>query len=103
MVRYGFEHITFATLFDTRFTYFGLSYPQPTTVSTTHVFIDGGNVFASRSDGRIIKGMRPIWDKEFNYQDPKSVQLLNISSTDSERLAQYTTDGLFLKGTSVRI
>ncbi len=104
MFRYGYEHITEETLFDARFAYFGLAYSQPSTVSTSHIFVDGGNIFAARSDGRIVKGARPVWDKEANYPNTQSVALLNTSKTDDEnRTIEWTTGGLKLKGVSVTI
>lgn len=104
MFRYGYEHITEETLFDARFAYFGLAYSQPSTVSTSHIFVDGGNIFAAQSDGRIVKGARPIWDKEANYPNTQSVALLNTSKTDGEsRTIEWTTGGLKLKGVSVTI
>lgn len=101
--RYGYEHINEETLFDARFTYFGLAYSQPTTISTTQIFVDGGNIFAARSNGKIVKGARPVWDKEFRYTDTQSVGLLITSETDAARTIKWTTGGLRLKGVSVRI
>lgn len=101
--RYGFEHITEETLFDARFAYFGMAYSQPSTISTTHIFVDGGNIFAARSNGKIVKGARPVWDKEFNYLDKQSVALLTTSETDEDRTIKWTSGGLRLKGVSVRI
>ncbi|MHA2279313.1 MAG: hypothetical protein ACXAC5_00270 [Promethearchaeota archaeon] len=112
-MRYGYEHISFDNLFDTRFSYFGMSYAQPTTISTTHIFVDGGNIFAARSNGKIVKGARPVWDKEFNYENLQVVSLLNISQVDTlaegeqptkaNRFVQWTTNGLRLRGASVTI
>lgn len=101
--RYGYEHISHDNLFDARFAHFGIGYSQPSTISTTQIFVDGGNIFAARSNGKIVKGARPIWDKEFNYPDTQSVALLNISQTDDDRTITWTTGGLELKGVSIRI
>lgn len=101
--RYGYEHISHDNLFDARFVYFGIGYSQPSTISTTQIFVDGGNIFAARSDGKIVKGARPVWDKEFNYPDPQSVALLSISQTDDDRTITWTSGGLRLKGVSIRI
>jgi len=108
--RYGYEHITFDSLFDTRFAYFGMSYAQPTTISTTHIFVEGGNIFAARSNGKIVKGARPIWDKEFNYSDKQRVALLTASEIDpvpenddedkrrKRRFLTWTASGIKLRG-----
>ena len=101
--RYGYEHINEETLFDARFAYFGVAYSQPTTISTTQIFVDGGNIFAARSNGKIVKGARPVWDKEFAYPDTNSINLLTTSETDDDRTIKWTTGGLRLKGVSVRI
>lgn len=103
MMRYGYEHITFSNLFDTRFVYFGLSFDQPTTISTTHLFTDGGSIFASKSNGEISKGDRPIWDKEFTYDNAFRVNLLNKSSTDETRRVDWTEDGIFVRGATIKI
>lgn len=101
--RYGYEHISHDNLFDARFAYFGMAYSQPSTISTTQIFIDGGNIFAARSNGKIVKGARPVWDKEFSYPDTQAVALLNASQTDDDRTIEWTTGGLKLKGVSIRI
>ncbi len=102
-MRYGYEHIAYESLFDTRFMYFGLSYSQPTTLSTTHLFVNGGSVYATRSNGEIMRGDRGLWDKQFDYPDPNSINLLTTSSVDSNREVSWSTDGLKLKGVSISI
>ncbi len=101
--RYGYEHISHDNLFDARFAYFGIGYSQPSTISTTQIFVDGGNIFAARSDGKIVKGARPVWDKEFNYPSTQSVSLLDTSQADADRTVTWTSGGLQLKGVSIRI
>lgn len=101
--RYGYEHITFDNLFDSRFAYFGMSYAQPTTVSTTQIFVDGGNIFVARSNGKIMKGARPVWDKEFNYADVSSVAKLDTSQIDDTRTLKWTPSGIELRGVSIKI
>jgi hypothetical protein len=102
--RYGYEHISEETLFDARFAYFGIAYDQPSTISTTQIFVDGGNVFAARSNGKIVKGARPVWNKEFNYPNTQSVAALNTSETDGvNKKIEWTEDGLNVKGATIRI
>lgn len=106
-MRYGYEHITFEDLFDTRFVYFGFSFGQPTTISTTQIFVEGGNIFAARSNGEIVKGDQPIWDREFNYPDLRSVSLLTTSELDEGanpiRFVTLTDQGLGVQGATIRI
>lgn len=109
-MRYGYEHITDSDLFDSRFAYFPVSYPQPSTISTTKVFADGGNIFVARSNGQIVKGTRPVWDKEFKYPNPRSIALLNSSQVDGvDRIREWappsatSAGGLRLKGVTIRI
>ncbi len=111
--RYGYEHISFGKLFDSRFSYFGMSYAQPATVSTTQIFVDGGNIFAARSNGEIVQGARPIWDKEFDYPHSDSLRNLTISQEDTvsegqapasgDRVSSWTPSGLKVQGVSVKI
>ena len=102
-VRYGYEHITYSHLVNTRFIYFGMSYAQPSTISVTNIFIDGGSVFATRSNGEIIKGSRTVWDKEYDYKDANSVSLLNLSPIDTDRTLMWTHGGIRLRGVSIKI
>ena len=113
IMRYGNLYVTDDALADKKFLHFGIEYPRPSTVSSNQILAEGGNLLVSRSNGKLLKGNRPIWDKEFNYLTPRRVNLLNISETDppdmdepednSKRIAEWTPSGLFLKGTTVRI
>lgn len=85
------------------FSNFGFSYNRPTTITTNQIFTEGGNIFVARSNGEIFKGSRPIWDTEYNYINPSVVNRLNISETDETRKAEWTTRGLKLTGTTIRI
>lgn len=113
IMRYGNSYITDDVLSEKKFLHFGLEYARPSTVSSNQILAEGGNLLVSRSNGKLLKGTRPIWDKEFNYLTPRRVNLLSISETDpsdmdepednSKRIAEWTPSGLFLKGTTVRI
>ena len=102
-MRYGYEFISFAELSDTRFDYLGISYPQPNTTTTTKIIADGSNIFAARSNGEILKGDRPIWDKEFSFPTPQSVSLLSTSQAIEGKTVEWTPEGLRVQGVSVRI
>jgi hypothetical protein len=102
-IRYGHEHLTLQSLYDTRFVYFGMSYAQPSTVSVTNIFIDGGSVFAARSNGEIVKGTRAVWDKEYEYPDVNGLSLLNTSPIDTEKTLVWTSGGIKIRGVSIKI
>lgn len=90
--------------FDSTTTAFnGLSYHQPSTVSTNQIFVEGSDIFVARSDGMLSRGYQPIWDIEFNYRNPSSLNLLTTSEVDATRTVTWTTAGLRVHGTSVRI
>ncbi len=103
MFRYGWEFITMTDLLFDEFSTFGASYLQPSTITTNQIYAEGGNIFAARSNGELVKGSRPIWDKEFTYVDPDSLKFLTISERDDIRKAEWTPSGLKLTGTIITI
>jgi hypothetical protein len=109
MFLFGPEYIVDDDYLGRSFTHLGVSYPQPSTVTTTQLYVQGGNVYATRSDGKILKGARPIWDTEHDYEDENSLDYLNISEQSAAqgdtpaREAEWTSSGLRLEGTVVRI
>lgn len=78
----------------------GLGTEQPSTITTNQITSNNGSIYLARSNGEILKGDRPIWDTEFNYQDSGSVSLL--SSSDKTKTV-WTPSGLQVTGTTVRI
>lgn len=112
MMRYGYEFITKEDLIDQKFIDFGIEYEQPETVTTNQIIAEGGNILVSRSNGKLLQGRSPIWDREFTYLNPRSVKKLTTSVTDpdemaepddgSKRESEWTTSGLRLKGVTVR-
>ncbi len=103
MMRYGWNYIADSSLSSQEFRYFGSSYEQPSTVTTNQIFVEGGNILVARSNGELLKGTQPIWDREFGYKTPDSLKFLNISEQDADRTAIWTPDGLGLKGTKIKV
>ncbi len=85
MMRFGWQHLTQSDLFNLNYTFNGLSYTQPSTVTTNQIFSEGGNIFVARSNGELLKGFQPIWDTEFDFT------------------AELGVDGKQFNGDSVRI
>jgi len=102
MIRYGLEYITDTSLIAKNFIDFGVSYDQPSTISTNQIFSDGSSIYVARSNGELIKGERPIWDKPETFDTPKSIGRLNIVIDDSTTTVQWTEEGILIKGTSIR-
>lgn len=103
VIRYGWQYITQSELSNTESSFHGLSFSQPTTITTQQIYSDGGNIYVARSNGEIVKGFQPIWDNEFNFSNPKIINSMNISKMDSQRVAEWSTDGLRMTGTTIRI
>ena len=103
MYTYGWEYIALTENAFQDFTYFGIPYLQPTTVNTNQIYAEGDNIFVVRSDGKILKGFRPIWDREFTYTDENSLNFLRISKQDATRFAEWTSEGLKLTGVLVTV
>jgi hypothetical protein len=67
--RFGWEAISKSDKFYDLYSIFGVSYQQPSTISTNQIWAEGGNIYVARSNGEILKGMRPIWDTEEDYSE----------------------------------
>lgn len=67
--RFGWESITRQDQYYDLWSFFGVSYNQPSTITTNQIWTEGGNIYVARSNGEILKGMRPYWDTEEDYTD----------------------------------
>ena len=113
IMRYGWQYLADEELSAKKFKFFGFSFPRQTVVSSNQVITRSGNIYVVRSNGEIMKGNRPIWDNEYNYTNPDSLKMLNISEQDSipdsgivpanQRTAEWTPSGLKLNGTNVKV
>lgn len=108
-VRFGYQFLTEEaveeigiTSYSTYSSFHGLSFTQKSTTTTNHIYSDGGNIFAARSDGAILKGYRPIWDTELNFINPQSVSLLD-TKTSSDGSVNWSTEGLNIKGSTIKV
>jgi hypothetical protein len=109
MYTFGYEYLTDTDYSDRNFNFFGVSYRQPTTVRTTQVYGQGGNVYIARSNGEILKGVAPIWDTSFNFEDEVGLVYLTTSPTDDgdwddvNRDVEWSSEGVKIKGATIRI
>jgi hypothetical protein len=108
--RFGSSYLTQVELAERHFDFFGISYEQPSTVTTNRIFVEGGYIYLARSDGSILRGSRPIWDLVHAYEDSSSLLRLDISTQDTSpasesrwKYAERTTNGVKLKGVTVKI
>lgn len=101
MMRFGPE---IALTSDTEFpgfSFLGIGYDQPNTISTNQIFADGGSILLARSNGELLRGHRPIWDIEFAYQNPNVIEDLNASNAGDP--PTWTPSGVRLRGGTIRI
>ena len=100
MMRYGWEFLTENSKIHDDFVFYGLGYHQPTTVDTTHVRSEGGDIIAAKSNGAILAGNRPLWGVERAF-DNDSV-LLHMRPANPDKVA-ISGGELEISGTSIRI
>lgn len=80
----------------------GFSQTHPLTISTRKIIDEGQSLFILRSNGDILKGERPIWDREFLYKKPEALKELNIIQTGESGSPEWSVDGVLLKGNIIR-
>lgn len=99
---WGYKSITDSDKINNIYSYFGFGFDQPSTVTTNQIYSDGGDIYVARSDGKILKGFRPIWDNEFTYKNQSSIDIL--SSDKPENISKVSSGaGITITGTTVRI
>lgn len=101
-IRFGPLDILTADSNTISYSYFGVGYAQPETVTTTKIFSEGGHIFCARSNGEILEGHKPIWNNEFTFVNQQSLSQLTVVGS-SEGISEWTPQGLRLNGTSIRI
>jgi hypothetical protein len=98
--RYGWNFaISPETAFD-KFAYLGLGYEQPSTISTNMIVSSGSDLVVARSNGDILRGSRPIWDTEHDFEDSRILPLLKASDV---RKVSIADSKLTVSGASIRI
>lgn len=98
--KFGWQSLVDTDYVDFKYDYFGIGYDQPSTVTTNQIYTEGGNIYLARSNGDILKGTRPIWDNEFDYNTDESLSYLNAA--DATKISR-TTLGLQIDNTTIRI
>ena len=98
--RLGWQSIVEASELVKGYNHFGVGFAQASTVTTNQIYVDGGNIYAARSNGEILKGYRPIWDTESDYRNQGDENLL---TSDNPNNLERTSSGLQITGTTVRI
>jgi len=98
--KFGWETLLDSDTSAYQYDYFGVSYEQPSTITTNQIYSEGGSIYVARSNGEIMRGESPIWDNSFNYTTEGSLR--HITIRDSTKASRLTT-GLQLTGTTVRI
>jgi len=95
--RLGWQSITETDQLNNSYNFFGIGYKQPSTVTTNQIYVEGGDIYAARSNGEILRGKRPIWDNEFDFKSESNVLSDNIDNIE------HTNFGLQIKGTTAKI
>jgi hypothetical protein len=67
---------------------------------TNQIYVSGSSVLLARSDGKLLKGTKPIWDIEHSFNSEASVTNVNVLDPTK---ATWTPQGISITGTRVRI
>jgi len=104
-IRYGVPYVAVSGLANAErdFYDFGISFNQPSTITTNQVYSSSGNIYAARSSGELLKGERPIWDRMHNYESDAHVADLTVVTPADGSTATKIDEGLRLTGSTVRI
>ena len=98
--RLGWQSISEADEVVKGYNHFGVGFEQASTVTTNQLYVSGGNIYAARSNGEILKGHRPIWDDDRDFKNPGDENLL---TSDKPENIERTSAGIKITGTTVRI
>lgn len=57
-----------------------LVFDDPSTTQINGLFANRGNVYVARSDGKLLKGVRSVWESRHDFYNEKEINYLDIQS-----------------------
>jgi hypothetical protein len=83
--------------------YQGFIVDDPSTVQITSVFANRGNIYVGRTDGKLLRGVRSLWESRHEFSDNRELNTVTvISKTDDNNLS--VNDGILkLQNEVIRI
>lgn len=85
IINYGTEFAIDETLFNREEVHQGFAFDDPTSLQINTVYSNGTNIYAGRSDGRVFKGDRLLWEVRRDFANAEEERFIkkNLLSTDS--------------------
>jgi hypothetical protein len=85
-INFGSEFVIFGGLSNNDQTTAMFAFDDPTSLDLTSVFSNGTNIYAGRSDGRIYKGDRLLWQSRRDFSNQEEINFIrkNLLSEEAE-------------------
>ena len=60
-------------------------FDDPSTIQTTSVYSNKGNIFVGRSDGTLLKGSKTLWENRLEFSDQRLIDNLTVITKDGNK------------------
>jgi hypothetical protein len=81
----------------------GFIVDDPSTVQITSVFANRGNIYVGRTDGKLLRGVRSLWESRHEFSDLRELDLLTVVKKTADNTLSVTNGVLQLKNEIIRI
>lgn len=102
-INYGSEYAVNNALLLREETHQAFAYDDPTTVDVNSICSNGTNIYAGRSDGRLLKGDRTMWKVRRDFANRDEIRYVKKNIISSDSVVDISNGALRLSKASVRI
>lgn len=81
----------------------GFIVDDPSTIQITSVFANRGNIYIGRTDGKLLRGVRSLWESRHEFADERELDFLTVVTKTADNNSSVTDGVLKLKNEVIRI
>lgn len=102
-INMGSEFVAFADLLNQDQSNMMFGFDDPSSLDVRSVFSNGTNVYAGRSDGRVYKGDRLLWQSRRDFSNREEINFVRTNLLASEASVSVEGGALRINKASVRL
>lgn len=102
-INFGSEFVAFSDLFNQDQVTMMFGFNDPSSLDLQAVFSNGTNVYAGRSDGRLFKGDRLLWQSRRDFSNREEINFVRTKLLSNESSVTVNNGSLRINQASVRL
>jgi hypothetical protein len=84
-------------------THQAILFDDPSTVQITSVFANRGNLYVGRTDGKLVRGVRSLWESRKEFSDERELEHVEVVKKSADTDVSVTNGVLKLQNEVIRI